>query len=98
MFKDANSRLVEMRRMLRYYWSRSYDKQWPDRAIQELGNKVIADARLLDKVELFIKDTIHDAQKGKVLNVPGAIHEYFKKQLGIVVDKKTTTKGGRKRY
>ena len=95
LFTDARSRLDQMRSTLMYYWSRSYDKEWPKRAIQELGWKVTADAKLLDKVELFIKDTIHDAQKGKVQNVPGAIHEYFKKQLGIVVDKKTKTKGSR---
>ena len=94
LFQDARSRLDWMRSTLMYYWSNSYDKEWPKRAIQELGWKVTADAKLLDKVELFIKDTIHDAHKGKVQNVPGAIHEYFKKQLGIVVDKKSVTKGG----
>lgn len=98
LFDDANSRLKAMRETLLYYWSRSHDKQWPVRAIQELGLQVVADEKLLDKVELYIKDTIHDAYKGKVQNVPGAIHEYFKKQLGIVVDKKTTAKGGQKRY
>ena len=96
LFTDARSRLDQMRQTLMYYWSRSYDKEWPKRAIQELGWKIMSDAKLLDKVELFIKDTIHDAQKGKVSNVPGAIHEYFKKQLGIVVDKKSVTKGGQK--
>ena len=87
LFQDANSRLIQMRQTLMYYWSRSYDKEWPKRAIQELGKKVTADDKLLEKVELFIQDTIHDAQKGKVQNVPGTIHEYFRKQLGIVVDK-----------
>ena len=94
MFPDAAMKLDHMRETLMYYWSRSYDKEWPKRAIKELGWKVTADEKLLDKVWLFVKDTIHDAQKGKVQNVPGAIHEYFKKQLGIVVDKKTVTKGG----
>lgn len=95
LFKDAASRLSWMRQTLMYYWSNSYDKQWPARAIQALGWMVTSDAKLLDNVETYIKDTIHDARKGKVANVPGAIHEYFKKQLGIVVDKKTTTKGNR---
>ena len=94
LFTDARSRLDWMIQTLMYYWSNSYDKDWPKRAIKELAWKVTSDAKLLDKVELFIKDTIHDAQKGKVKNVPGAIHEYFRKQLDIVVDKKTTTKGG----
>ena len=94
LFTDARSRLDWMVSTLMYYWSNSYDKEWPKRAIKELGWKITSDAKLLDKVELFIKDTIHDAQKGKVQNVPGTIHEYFKKKLDIVVDKKTTTKGG----
>lgn len=93
LFRDFNSRLIDIRTTLEYYWSNSYDKNWPARAVNELGKKCVEDLALLGKVEEYIQVTINDAIKGKVKNVPGTIHNFFDKVLGINVDKKKKQQG-----
>ena len=83
---DANNRLLELRKILMYYFSQSFDKKWPERAIDVLGKKIVEDSSLLPKVEILINETIHDYQKGKVKNVAAAIRGSFDKIYGINVD------------
>ena len=94
LWDNYNQRLQDLRSVLIPYWSRSNDKNWPYRAINELGKQVVNDISIMDKVEKYVYETIKDYEKGKVKNVPGSINGYFKKKLGIDVSiKKEITKG-----
>ena len=95
LWQDTEQRLRQLRETLRYYWSGSFDKNWPNKAINELGKLVVQDPALLQKVEVYIQDTIHEYSKGKIQNICGTIHNYFLKQLGINVDPSTVRKGKR---
>lgn len=88
LIQDANNRLIELRTAMTYHFSDSFDKNWPERAINELGKKVMEDSRMLLKAELLFQDTIHDYQKGKVKNIAATLRGGFKKILGINVDLK----------
>lgn len=95
LWQDTEQRLRQLRETLRYYWSGSFDKNWPNKAINELGKLVVQDPALLPKVEVYVQDTIHELRKGKIKNICGTIHNYFLKQLGINVDPSTVRKGKR---
>lgn len=92
--ESIEPRLSVLKQVLVYHFSQSFDKEWPTRAINELGKKVKYEPKLLDKVEKQVNDTFGDDYKsGKVRNPQGAIRNYFKNTLKIDVDKKDIKKG-----
>ncbi len=92
--ESINQRLLVLKQTLIYHFSHSYDKEWPARAINELGKIVKYEPKLLDKVEKQVSDTFgNDYTSGKVKNPQGAIRGYFKRTLKIDVDKKEIKKG-----
>lgn len=88
LFQDANNRLIEIRQILMYYFSDSIDKNWPERAVNELGKKVVQNSNLLPEIETLINKTINRYKTGKVNSIPATIRSVFKDTYGIDVDLK----------
>ena len=92
--EHISERLLVLKESLAYHFSNSYDKEWPARAINELGKKVKYDPHLLDRVERQVSDTFgKDYKSGRVQNPQGAIRGYFKNTLKIDVDNKEIKNG-----
>ena len=71
-----------------YYFSDSIDKNWPERAVNELGKKVVQNSNLLPEIETLINKTINRYKTGKVNSIPATIRSVFKDTYGIDVDLK----------